>query len=302
MRVNALRAVGTRVPRLLACDLDGTLLDETGAVRPTVKAAIDAVKSAGVEVVLATGRNPWAVAETARILDLPGPHIVMNGGAYMSPITGEVVWTRTLDPDLVADALAFARWFGAAPLLGFLQGHASQRDGRESAVVPDFAVGPRLRHVDSLDALADLGPIRIYVPTEPRDHARAVAEATDWFRGRASIVYGDEFGLEIMAPNTNKGEALRAVAASMGIARDRVAAMGDAPNDREMLAFAGRSAVLLPGPGSLQTRAPALRGVTRVVPSSAEDGAVVAIRQFFPDLEFGPQPERFELEPDLSAA
>ncbi len=276
-----------RKPRLLACDLDGTLLDETGTLRPAVIAAIATVRAAGINVVLATARNPWAVADIARDLSLTGPQILMNGGAFASPATGEVAWARSLESELVLDAIAFGRGLGTAPLLGFLDCHARER-AAEGTAEPDFAAGLRLRHVDTLEALAGDGPIRVYLPTAPAEHARSVAEATDRFGGRASIVFTDPAGFEIMQPATNKGEALRRVAAAMGIGPSDVAAIGDGPNDREMLAFAGRSAALLPNSdGAIVDRSILAEG-TRVVSPSAREGAVEAMRLLFPDLDLGP--------------
>lgn len=284
------RDVETRAPRLLACDLDGTLLDETGCLRPAVRAAIGAVRASGVEVVLATGRSPWAVTATVLALGLPGPQIVMNGGAYMSPMTGEVAWVRRLSRELVLDGLSFAGGLGSSPLLGFLDRLCFERPGRRKAVLPDFAVGPHVQRVDALGRVAGLGPVRVYIPTQPREHARAVAEAADWFGPRASIVYSDELGIEILAPRTNKGEALAAIAASLEIDRSRVAAIGDGPNDREMLAYAGRSAALLPSPGLPLTRGSILARATEVYPSSAHDGAIHALRSFFPTLGLTARP------------
>jgi len=271
-------------PRLIACDVDGTLLDPEGKLRPPVKSALAAVRSAGVRVVLATGRSAWSTTEIARELNLPGPHITMNGGAYGSPVTGELAWSRPMRPELVIDGLAFARGLGSAPLLCFLHRHVVERVPGGDVVVPDFAAGPRLRQVNSLAEMAGDGPIRVYIPVPLGRHARTVAEAKDWFGDRASIVFGDEDGIEIMAPNTNKGEALRQVTMSMGLDREEVAAIGDGPNDREMLRFAGQSAALLPEPGSAATAGLAVGEATQVVPSSAHDGALEALRRFFPSL------------------
>jgi len=286
--------VGQLETRLVACDLDGTLLDPTGSVRPAVRAAVAAVRAAGVRVVIATGRSGWAVAEVARTLGLPGRHIVMNGGAYMSPLTGRVTWARRLTGETVRDALAFARGLGAVPLLGFTDTHVCARAGRRSAAMPEFVTDTHLRIVESLADYADRGPVRVYVPTLASEHARAVAEAREWFEGRASIVYGDETGFEVMALGTNKGEALRAVAASMGLTRADVAAMGDGPNDREMLAWAGRSAALVPAPEAPVVRGRVLAEATVVAPSCARDGAIDALRSFFPGLD--------GLEPRLRSA
>jgi hydroxymethylpyrimidine pyrophosphatase-like HAD family hydrolase len=285
------RGVSTRAPRLLACDLDGTLLDEIGCLRSTVRAAIGAVRASGVEVVLATGRSPWAVTATALALGLHGPQIVMNGGVYMSPVTREVAWTRRLSPELVIDGLAFAGGLGSSPLLGFVD-RLCFDGSRGKADLPDFAVGPHVQRVDKLYRVAGEGPVRVYIPTNPREHARVVAEAVDWFGPRASIVYSDELGIEILAPRTNKGEALTAIAAALKLDRSRVAAIGDGPNDREMLAYAGRSAALLPATGSPFTTGSILGRATEVYPSSAQDGAVLALRSFFPALDLTARPER----------
>ncbi len=275
-------------PWLLACDLDGTLLDPAKLLRPSVQRAVRAVRGAGAAVILATGRSPWTVTAIARELDLRGPQIMMSGGLYASPVSGEIVWARQMSPALVDEAMAFADRLGVRPLICCLDGHVLVSPIGADAVddVPDFAVGPRLRVVPTSADVEVRNPIRVYVRTGPAHHRRALAAARAWFPpARASIVWSDEFGLEILAPGTNKGQALRRVARAMGIGRDGVAAIGDGPNDLEMLAFAGRSAAMAPGSEELRTAA----GL--VVPSSADDGAIEAMRRFFPGLDLADEPE-----------
>jgi hydroxymethylpyrimidine pyrophosphatase-like HAD family hydrolase len=216
----------------------------------------------------------------------------MNGSAYISPMTGEVVWARKLGRDLVLDGLAFAREFGAAPLLGFVDRLVAEapRSGPGNGsgdVLPDFAVGPHVRLAETLAGIAGEGPSRLYIPTDPRNHATILAAARRRFSGRASVVYSDTSGFELLAPNTNKGHALRAVATSLGVERSRVAAIGDGPNDREMLEWAGRSGLLLPFTAMQRDAAPPRSSAGSVFSSSADDGALEAMRAFFPavDLE-----------------
>jgi 5-amino-6-(5-phospho-D-ribitylamino)uracil phosphatase len=263
-------------PKLLACDIDGTLLDPAGILRPAVRAAIDRIRAAGVTVVLATGRSPWATADVCRRLGLDGPQITMNGGTFGSPLTGELVWARRMSTEAVRDAVAFARRLDSVPLFCFLNRHAIEAPDGRPLEVPDFAVGPHLRTVRSVDAIAGHGPIRVYIPTGPARHRAALRAARDRLRPRASVVWSDTEGLEVLAPGTNKGEALRAVAESMGLGPAEVAAIGDGPNDLEMLRYAGRSAALLPAPPAVRAAAGA------VVSSSADDGALEALRRFFP--------------------
>jgi 5-amino-6-(5-phospho-D-ribitylamino)uracil phosphatase len=264
-------------PQLLACDVDGTLLDPNGVLRPSLRTAIDRIRAAGVTVILATGRSQWGTAEVCSRLGLDGPQITMNGGTFGSPVTGQLVWARRMSAEVVRDAVALARRLHSEPLFCFLNRHAIQAPAGDGPVeVPDFAVGPRLRTVRSVDALAGHGPVRIYNTTGPARHRSALNAAGDWLGPRASVVWSDTEGLEILAPGTNKGEALRAVAESMGFGPADVAAIGDGPNDLEMLRYAGRSAALLPAP-------PAVRAAAgSVVSSSADDGALEALRGFFP--------------------
>jgi Cof subfamily protein (haloacid dehalogenase superfamily) len=270
-------------PGLLACDLDGTLLDPRGTIRPPVRAAVRAVKAAGVEVILATGRSPWDAAPAALALGLTGPQIVMNGGALMWPDGRRFAWVSRLDPELVIDALAFGRGAGLTPLLSFTDGHACESRQGIAPRVPDFALGPRLRVVERLGDLAGRRPVRVYMPTGPDEHAQILAEIREWFGARASIVYGDRYGVEVMSPGVHKGSTLRRLAETMGLGPERVAAIGDGPNDREMLEYVGRGAVLRPNdPGSLGIAGLAVRRL--VVPPSGEDGAVEALARLFPSL------------------
>jgi hydroxymethylpyrimidine pyrophosphatase-like HAD family hydrolase len=92
------------------------------------------------------------------------------------------------------------------------------------------------------------------------------------------VVWADNLGVELLRRGTHKGRALATVARSMGIAREETAAIGDGPNDLEMLRVAGISAAMLNAPPNVSFEA------TFVVPTSAEDGVVDALRRFYPDL------------------
>ena len=145
-----------REPRLAAFDIDGTLLDPTGRIRPKVRRALDALRASGTTVILATGRSPWEVAPIAADLDLAGPHVMVNGGTFSTPGDGQVVWARHLAPDLVRDSIAFARQFGTRPIVNFVHRQVIEgtSDGSNPTDVSDFIRGPHLHTVDSLDEIA----------------------------------------------------------------------------------------------------------------------------------------------------
>ncbi len=269
-------------PRLLACDIDGTILDARGTLRPAVSDAIALIAASGVEVVLVTGRSPWSgVPELAVRLGLPGPHITMQGALISVPATGTIHRLRALPAALYRDAIRLADELGIDPVVGLLDGHRAERlpEGVDFIVPPQE--GLRFRYVADLERLVDDGPVRIFLPTGPERHRRVRLAARERLAGRASLVWSDLTGIEILAPGTSKGEAVAWLAARHGIGLDEVAAVGDAPNDLEMLRVAGRSAAMGTAPGEVRAVADML------VPTSDEDGALDAFAWFFPELAVG---------------
>ena len=265
--------------RLLACDIDGTLLDDQGVLRPEVRDAVGLIRDAGVEVVLATGRSPWyGVGEFARSLGLAGPQITMQGALIVSADDDTVHHIRPLPPELYRSALEFARAHGIDPVIAVLEGHRAERQRQSGDDFVSPIADTHFTLVDDLAATESELPLRVYLPTPIERHAALLEAAMDGFRDRGSIVWSNESGFEILAPGTNKGAAVAWLAASRGIALDEVAAVGDATNDLEMLGVVGRSAAMANAPAPVRAAA----GI--VVPTSADFGVLHAFAWFFPDL------------------
>lgn len=271
-------------PRLLACDIDGTLVDPHGVLRDVVREAVALVAASGVEVVLVTGRSPWSgVTELTARLGLPGPHITMQGGLISVPATGTVHRVRALPARLYLDALRFADECGLDPVVALLDGHRAERlaDGIDFLAVPQ-AERSRFRYATDLARLVDEGPIRVFLPTGPARHRPVRLAAQEIFAGRASVVWSDLTGIEFLAPGIHKGEAVTWLAAARGIGLDEVAAVGDGQNDVAMLRIAGRSAAMGGAPAEVRLAADI------VVPTSDDDGVLDALEWFFPDLRLRP--------------
>ena len=242
--------------------------------------AIAAITASGVDVVLATGRSPWSgILELSDRLGLVGPQITMQGALVSVPATGEVHRLRAIPTALYRDALRFADELGLDPVVGLLDGHRAERlpEGVELFVTP-MAAGRSFRYVEGLERLVEERPIHVFLPTGPERHGAVRRRALTRFAGRASIVWSDLTGIEILALDTHKGEAVSWLAASRGIAIEEVAAVGDATNDMEMLRQAGRSAAMGTAPAEVR------RCADVVVPPSADLGVLDAFAWFFPDL------------------
>lgn len=273
--------VDAAAPRLVAIDLDGTLLDPHGHVPDRSRAAVRALGAVGVRVIMATGRSRWSAAPIAEQLGLSGPHVLMQGGLVAGAAEGDRVWSAPQEREAVLEQLAFAREHGLEPILGYEHGYRAERLTADLRALswPMYAEGARMELVPSLETTAGDGVIRTFLFTSPGRHAEIQRAARERFGDRLSITWGDEFGIEFLGPGVSKGAALRVVAARAGLRMSEVAAIGDGRNDLEMLAEAGHSA-------AMETAGPEVRAAADlVVPSSAAEGVLVALLAWFPWLE-----------------
>ena len=97
--------------RVLALDLDGTLTNDEKKVTPRTRAALDAAVAKGVTIVLASGRPTAGIMPLAKDLGLDkkgGCILAYNGGAIIDCKTGETLYQKRLDPDMVPKLCAFA--------------------------------------------------------------------------------------------------------------------------------------------------------------------------------------------------
>ena len=267
-------------PLLLACDIDGTILDPDGHLRPRVRDALRVVAGAGVIVLLASGRSPWGMRGLCSELGLRGPQITMHGGLIVSPITGDVLHASPLSDTDVRRHVEFAHGLGLEVFCTHPEGYRAEVPPSPAlleVVAPSTAVGgPPFEVVPSLAGSAGPRPIRTVLVTPPGRAVEARAAALGRFGDAYSLVWSDDIALELLAPGVNKGAALRLVAERHGVRMDAVAAIGDAPNDIEMLRCAGRSAAMASAPPDVRDAA------TLVVPPNSDDGAFEALRAFFP--------------------
>lgn len=231
-------AFGGVPPRLIATDLDGTLVNTAGQITARTREALEAVQRRGIVVVFVTGRPlRWA----REVFDDVGEH----GLAIVS--NGALVWDVTNDrPDLVRPVGAESglsvceRIRAAVPGSTFgvetLAGLALEPGFIERYPVPPDT--PRAPIQDIFDA----GVLKILARHEeltPREYWDAAAQVAG---PDVEIVWSSTSTLlEMSAPGVTKGSTLELWAARHGIGAQQVIAFGDMPNDLAMLTWAGTS-------------------------------------------------------------
>ncbi|MFI1164843.1 HAD hydrolase family protein [Streptomyces sp. NPDC020801] len=235
-------------PRLIATDLDGTLLRDDKSVSPRTVAALAAAEEAGIEVFFVTGRP-------ARWMDVVSEHVhghglaICGNGAAVVDLHGgpgahRFVEVRELARGNALDAVQLVR--EAAPgtvyaveqTYGFYQEPAYPKLHME---IPDtLAPAEELLAPDGAGVEQPILKILAYHPTLDPDAFLTVARLA--VGERANITRSSPSALlEISGPGVSKASTLALCCAERGISHEEVVAFGDMPNDVEMLTWAGRS-------------------------------------------------------------
>jgi len=260
------------LPRLVATDLDGTLLASDGSVSHRTREVLTELTSRDVAVVLVTARPLRWMTRLWPLVGSQGLAILSNGAVVWDISAGAPVRITGIEPD---PGLAIVdRMRAAAPGVSFAL---------------EFLAGPRAEesyeaHVDDLGLvdyvrgdLADLwdGPaLKILAQREgdPEEFRRAVFAAV----GDQAVPTWTMDGLvEISAVGVTKAVALTRFAADLGIVADEVIAFGDMPNDIPMLTWAGRGCAVANAHPSVIACADA------VVPTNDEDGVAETLARIF---------------------
>lgn len=260
-------------PRLVATDLDGTLLRPDRSVSPRTVAALAGAQAAGVDVVFVTARPHRWLAPLAGLVGAHGTAICANGASVVDVTTLSVVEQHGMPAALVTTLVARLR-SGLGPAARFATESA---DGfaRERRFDSDHPVPPGSPCVDRIEDALPATTLKLLVldpdSGPPEEFTTRVAAAVGDLASPSSSGV-DGLG-EIAARGVTKARTLAAWALARGIDADAVWAVGDAPNDLPMLHWAGRSF-------AVANAHPSVRAVAdETLPSNANDGVATLLER-----------------------
>ncbi|HEV2580521.1 MAG TPA: Cof-type HAD-IIB family hydrolase [Ktedonobacteraceae bacterium] len=259
--------------RLLAIDLDGTLLTPRPHKHITVRAklALRRAVDAGMTLVIATGQNLAVLQNTCGDLQLNGPQIIENG-AVIADLHGHIYHEHYLPTEHVLPALELLRAFGfyrAYHTIHRVYVDKNTPRAREWYRPPV----PPVIEVANVAALHPLPCVKV-VGIGAEERIRALRDSFEQRLAGKLYVTQSAFDLvEFLHPDVSKGHALQQIAADLGIVPEDVVAFGDNHNDIGMLRFAGLGVAM--GNAHDEVKAEA----DYVTLSNAEDGVAVAIEE-----------------------
>ena len=294
-------------PRLIAIDLDGTLLNTSGQVSPRNLAALHLAESSGIEVVISTGRRHSFAMHVLRDLHL-NTHsaVVSSNGTVIRTIGSELIQRTHMSLNTARWLCAHLNDYRNTLVLTFDLTGPDGDDSRGALVVEHLddlhsSIGrwmranePYIQHVQHLeDALQPgqnppiqmmlCGPIDRMRQAEARliEHPLVTAvgdrEApnAEVALHRTTYPETDLTLLDILPAGCSKASALEHLAQLRGITSTDILAIGDNWNDVAMFRFAGHAALMSNAPEDLKALANS-SGWT-IVPSNNEDGVAIAI-------------------------
>ena len=259
------------LPRLVATDLDGTLLRSDGTVSPHTASVLREVLDRGVEVVFVTAR-PWRwMTELWAYVGSRGLAVVSNGALLLDVATGRPLEVHGIEREVglpLVDAIR-ARVPGCAFAIELLAGISLEPDYREPGHAPPGSPRGDLAELWNAPVLKLLARSREVDPEIFRD---AVLDAVG---DRATVTWTMDGLMEISAVGVTKGVALARLCELRGVAAHDVVAFGDMPNDLAMLAWAGTSYAVANAHPSV------LEEADHVAPANEDDGVAAVLAEVF---------------------
>lgn len=271
------RVQGPSGIRLIATDLDGTLLDVSGRVSARTRAALDAARAAGIVTVPVTARQPIGVRPIAEQAGFDEWALCGNGAYGVHLTTGEHLFAEEIPADVqqqLAEALR-----AVLPDLVFAsvrdagEGFIAQEGYAALAQLSDHKRDPAtMRGVPLADVLAAPSlKLVIRHASVPIPEIFAALQALG-LTGFEATLSGAPF-VEVMAQGVTKATGLAQLCEHLGIGRDEVLAFGDALNDLEMLEWAGHGVAVANAIDVVRDAA------DEVAASNADDGVAQVIER-----------------------
>jgi hypothetical protein len=242
--------------RLVALDIDGTLVGADLVVGERTRAAIAAATASGVAVSLVTGRMASSAVRFARALDLRGPLIAYQGGlARLMPEPGSarlgrLLWHRPVPAAVAREAIVWSRERGLDPHVNHLERFILRADDPRADDYSTF-MGAQAELVPDLLAAIVHPVTKVLAVGDEHRPLEVLAEARARFAGRADVTISHPRFLEFVAPGVSKGDAVRRLARRLGVPLANTLAVGDQYNDLEMLSVVGHGVAMPSAPAAV---------------------------------------------------
>ncbi|MFV0561059.1 MAG: sugar-phosphatase [Enterococcus sp.] len=229
--------------KLVAIDIDGTLLNDAREITTEVKETIRTAADNGIYVVLCTGRPLPGVADQLNELGLFAENdyvITYNGALVQSTKTQSIIARHTLSYEDFLEIETMSRRVGSH--LHSIDDHTiytANRDISRFTVHEASLVNMPLKFRTPEEMTPDMNLVKMMMIDEPEILDAAIAKLPEEFREKYTTVKSTDFYFEILNKEASKGAAVANLAAHLGLKQEETMAIGDNENDLSMIDYAG---------------------------------------------------------------
>lgn len=260
-----------RLPKLIATDLDGTVVRSDETVSGFTHSVFERVRAAGIPIVGATGRGPRL--EALSRIDLPHADLlVLGGGGRVIDLRGPVprVLRDARVPGGVIAGLVSRLEAQLGPIKLLLEVLDGERDPLWGDQIADWPYPDDLVIQDRATSLAH-DVIKAFIRTDKHDPEKLLEVVAELISADVvNFTYSGLGWVEITPPNVDKGTGLAIVANDLGVDPAEVLVFGDMPNDIPMFTWAGYARV------AVENAHPALMALAdEVTLSNERDGVAI---------------------------
>ncbi|WP_405381442.1 Cof-type HAD-IIB family hydrolase [Phascolarctobacterium sp.] len=256
--------------KLIASDMDDTLLNKDCQISERNAAAIRRAIAAGKIFLIATGRMYVSVRKYAEKLSLDVPLVTYNGALVKSSASGKVFYEHKMNLDTANEVLAYCKEKGyylqlyCGDEILIKEENDNSRMYTKIIGIQTHAIGDALYHTE-------VAPYKILIMTKPEEFNEVWQQIAEKFQGKLDVTSSKDNFLELMEPGVNKWEAVKNVAASYGVKPEEIMCIGDSNNDVKMIANAGIGVAVANAKDSVKQHAKI------VTASNDQDGVAMVI-------------------------
>lgn len=265
---------GSSLIRLVAIDLDETLLFPDRTISPRAKRAIQAVRQLGSEVVLATGRMFCAAEPYAKELGLTGP-LVAYQGSLVKTVSDRHIWRHLHIP--AGELIELLKWLESKPVHINLYIDDELYVERMNSTAERYAKYSRVavKEAGRLSSLPLEAATKVVAIGDPDLLSKLLPQAKRAFGSNLAINRSYSHFLEFGHLEATKSQALAWLGQKLGIEPAAMLAIGDGENDLDMIEFAGIGVAMGNAPSAIQAAA------DFVTASNTADGVAIALEKYF---------------------
>ena len=229
--------------KLVAIDIDGTLMNDRKEITKEVNDAIQAAKAKGVKVVICTGRpivGVQSIIEELKLNDEDEYVITFNGALVQNTHTQEVESQITLTYENLKEIYELSQKLNSP--LHFFDTENLYTPNREinRYTIHEAHINQIPLHYRTIDEVPeDMLIPKVMFIDEPERLNKIIANIPESFWDKYTFVKSTPFFLEILDPSVSKGNAVRLLAEKLSIKQEEVICIGDGENDLSMIEYAG---------------------------------------------------------------